>query len=91
MSIIGTLLAIIIAILVSIFMGPVGVLLLVSVIFGMVLSMYIRNREMYNDIQRIKEKLGIVEQDDFNMSNEAIEEELLEEIKHEARNKENSP
>lgn len=88
MSIIGTLLAIIIAILVSIFMGPVGVLLLVSVIFGMVLSMYIRNREMYNDIQRIKEKLGIVEQDDFNMSNEAIEEELLEEIKHEARNKE---
>lgn len=88
MFIIGTLLAIIIAILVSIFMGPVGVLLLVSVIFGMVLSMYIRNREMYNDIQRIKEKLGIVEQDDFNMSNEAIEEELLEEMKHEARNKE---
>ncbi|WHX50963.1 hypothetical protein QNH46_10115 [Paenibacillus woosongensis] len=88
MFIIGTLLAIIIAILVSIFMGPVGVLILVSVIFGMVLSMYIRNREMYNDIQRIKEKLGIVEQDDFNMSNEAIEEELLEEMKHEARNKE---
>ncbi|GIP56698.1 hypothetical protein MKX50_10190 [Paenibacillus sp. FSL W8-0186] len=88
MFIIGTLLAIIIAILVSIFIGPVGVLLLVSVIFGMVLSMYIRNREMYNDIQRIKEKLGIVEQDDFNMSNEAIEEELLEEMKHEARNKE---
>lgn len=88
MFIIGTLLAIIIAILVSIFIGPVGVLLLVSVIFGMVLSMYIRNREMYKDIQRIKEKLGIVEQDDFNMSNEAIEEELLEEMKHEARNKE---
>ncbi|MNJ42771.1 hypothetical protein D3C77_377470 [compost metagenome] len=87
MSIIGTLLAIIIAILISFFLGPIGVLILLSVIFGLVLNMYIRNREMHNDLQRIKEKLGILEQDEFNMSNEEIEEELLEELKQEGRDK----
>ncbi|MFC6227365.1 hypothetical protein ACFQI7_06050 [Paenibacillus allorhizosphaerae] len=39
-----------------------------------------RNKEIYSDIQRIKEKLGIVDKDDFNMSNEEIEEELKQYI-----------
>lgn len=58
MTAIWTIGAIIIALLVSIFLGPVSLLVLVSVIFGLVLSMYIRDQEMHHDIQRIKEKLG---------------------------------
>ncbi|AZK47918.1 hypothetical protein [Paenibacillus lentus] len=80
MSAIGTIVAIIIALLISLFIGPTGTLALISVGFGLVLSMYIRNREMYSDIQRIKEKLGIEDKDDFNMSDEEIENELLKDI-----------
>jgi hypothetical protein len=34
-------------------------LILLCLIFGLTLSIYIRNKEIQNDIQRIKEKLGI--------------------------------
>ncbi|MDT3429235.1 putative Holliday junction resolvase-like endonuclease [Paenibacillus forsythiae] len=72
MTILGT----IIAIALSIVLGPVGGIILISIMFGLVLSTYMRNKEIYNDLQSIKEKLGIEERDDFNMTNEEIEEEL---------------
>lgn len=80
MTAIWTIVAIIMALLVSIFLGPVGLLVLVSVIFGLIISMYIRNQEMHHDMERIKERLGIEDKDDFNMSNEEIEEELRKDI-----------
>ncbi|WP_223066337.1 hypothetical protein [Paenibacillus caui] len=76
MTIIGTIIGIIAAIALSIFLGPLGGIVLISVIFGLVLSTHIRNKKIYDDLQRIKEKLEIEEQHDFNMSNEEIEEEL---------------
>ncbi|MNU09516.1 hypothetical protein D3C72_2561190 [compost metagenome] len=42
----------------------------------MALKVYQQNRQIGDDLQKIKEKLGIVEIDDFNLSNEEIEEEL---------------
>lgn len=76
MTIIGIITAIIFAILISIYLGPYGGIVLLAVIFGLVLSTHQRNKKMYEDIQRIKERLGIVDRNDFQMTNEEIEEEL---------------
>lgn len=51
-------------------------IILLAVIFGLVLSTHQRNKKMYEDIQRIKERLGIVDRNDFHMTNEEIEDEL---------------
>ncbi|MNN38594.1 hypothetical protein D3C81_1526000 [compost metagenome] len=50
------------------------------------LSTYIRHKEIHSDIQRIKEKLGIEDNKDFNMSNEEIEKELEQELEKEIHN-----
>jgi hypothetical protein len=76
MTILATIIAIVVAILITIFLGPYGILVLISITFGLVLSTHIRNKEIHSDLQRIKEKLGIEDKDDFNMTNEEIEEEL---------------
>jgi hypothetical protein len=76
MTIFGTIAAIVVAALISIFLGPYGILVLISIIFGLVLSTHIRNKEIHSDLQRIKEKLGIEDKDVFYMSDEEIEEEL---------------
>ncbi|NOU96666.1 hypothetical protein GC093_26100 [Paenibacillus sp. LMG 31456] len=79
MTLFGIIAAIVAAILISIFLGPYGILVLIAVIFGLVLSTHIRNKEIHSDLQRIKEKLGIEDKDDFNMINDEIEEELEKE------------
>jgi hypothetical protein len=76
MTIIGIITAIILAILISIYLGPFGGIVILAVIFGLVLSTHQRNKKMYEDIQRIKEQLGIVDRNDFHMTNAEIEEEL---------------
>ncbi|NOU84724.1 hypothetical protein GC102_02890 [Paenibacillus sp. LMG 31460] len=90
MTIIGIITAIIFAILISIYLGPLGGIVILAVIFGLVLSTHQRNKKMYEDIQRIKERLGIVDRNDFHMTNEEIEEELeLElEVRSESEQKE---
>ncbi|MDQ0887682.1 divalent metal cation (Fe/Co/Zn/Cd) transporter [Paenibacillus sp. V4I9] len=88
MTIIGIITAIIFAILISIYLGPFGGIVLLAVIFGLVLSAHQRNKKMYDDIQRIKERLGIVDRNDFHMSNEEIEEELELEVRSESEQKE---
>lgn len=60
-------------------LGPSIVLLLIPVMFGLVLSSYLRTVEMHNDIQSINEKLGIEEREDFHWSDEEIEAELEKE------------
>jgi hypothetical protein len=62
------------------FLGPYGIIVLLSLIFGMVLSTHMRNKEIHSDLQKIKEKLGIEDTDDFHMSNEKIEQELEKEL-----------
>ncbi|CAG7594975.1 hypothetical protein PAESOLCIP111_00019 [Paenibacillus solanacearum] len=76
MTLFGTITAIVVAVCISIFLGPYGIIVLISLTFGLVLSTHVRNKEIYSDLQRIKEKLGIEDKDDFNMSDEAIEQEL---------------
>jgi hypothetical protein len=80
MAIWATVLGIILAYGFSIVIGPSGGLLLIAIIFGLVYSTHQKNKKIYDDLQRIKEKLGIVDKDDFNMTNTEIEEELEREI-----------
>lgn len=87
MTIIGIITAIIFAILISIYLGPYGGIVLLAVIFGLVLSTHQRNKKMYEDIQRMKERLGIVDRNDFQMTNEEIEEELEHEVRSESEQK----
>ncbi|MDF2645476.1 MAG: hypothetical protein K0Q73_1281 [Paenibacillus sp.] len=88
MTIIGIITAIIFAILISIYLGPFGGIVLLAVIFGLVLSTHQRNKKMYEDIQRMKERLGIVDRDDFHMTNEEIEDELELEMRSESEHRE---
>lgn len=79
MIIFGTILAIILAIVLSLLLGPFGGLVLLSILFGLVLNIYQTNRRISEDLQRIKEKLGIEDKDDFHLSDEEIEKELEKE------------
>lgn len=80
MTIIGTLFAIVAAIILTIFFGPYGILVLISITFGLILSTHNRTKEIHSDLQIIKEKLGIEEKDEFNMTDQEIEEELEKEM-----------
>ncbi|QWU13971.1 hypothetical protein SAMN04487895_101235 [Paenibacillus sophorae] len=75
----GTLIAIVATIALSILLGPYGVIVIIAMIFGIVLSSYQRMNQIHEDIQLIKEKLGIKDQNEFDMKNEDIEKELEEE------------
>ncbi|MNN73109.1 hypothetical protein D3C81_1891990 [compost metagenome] len=46
----------------------------------MVVSNYERNKRIETDLQKIKEKLGIEEREEVNVSNEEIEKELESEL-----------
>lgn len=52
----------------------------VSITFGLILSTHNRTKEIHSDIQIIKAKLGIEEKDEFNMTDQEIEEELEKEM-----------
>lgn len=79
MNLLGIAIAIILVVVLSIVLAPVGGIVLLAVTTVMVLKLYQQNKQMADDLQKIKEKLGIVEKDDFNLSNEEIEEELEKE------------
>ncbi len=76
MNVLGTILAIAIVAILSIVLAPVGGIVLLAATLVMVLKLYQQNRQIADDLQKIKEKLNIVETDDFNLPNEVIEEEL---------------
>ncbi len=76
MIIFGTILAIAIVAILSIVLAPVGGIVLLAATLVIALNIYQQNRQIAVDLQKIKEKLNIVEVDDFNLSNEEIEEEL---------------
>lgn len=78
-TIFGTIVAIIAAIALSILLGPYSAIVILVIIFGLIFSMHQRNKEIYEDIQRIKEKLGIIDINEFDLKNEDIEKELEDE------------
>lgn len=80
MNVLGTILAIALAVVLSIVLAPVGGIILLAATLVMALKIYQQNRQIADDLQKIKEKLGIMETDDFNLSNEEIEEELDREL-----------
>lgn len=80
MTILGIVSTIIFAVLLSIFLGPYGGIVLLAIIMGLVLSTHQRNKKMHEDLQRIKERLHIEDRSDFNMTNEEIEVELFNEV-----------
>lgn len=79
MNILGIVIAIILVVVFSIVLAPFGGIVLLAITTVMVLKLYQQNKQMADDLQKIKEKLGIVEKNDFNLSNEEIEEELEKE------------
>lgn len=81
MAIFGMVVGIILTLALSFFMGPFGGLFMFAVMFGLVFSMHQKNKLIYEDLQMIKEKLGIEDTDNMVISNEEIEKELEEELK----------
>jgi hypothetical protein len=79
MNVLGTILAIALVVVLSIVLAPVGGIVLLAATLVMALKIYQQNRQIADDLQKIKEKLGIVEIDDFNLSNEEIEADLEKE------------
>lgn len=57
----GTLIAVVATIALSLLFGQYGVIVIIAVIFGIVLSSYQRMNQTHEDIQLIKEKLGVKE------------------------------
>ncbi|MHA6531209.1 hypothetical protein [Paenibacillus sp. BAC0078] len=72
----GTLIGIAAAVILSLVLGPYGILVLLATGFGMVLSTYVKTKEIHADVQRIKEKLGITDEGEPVVSNAEIEAEL---------------
>ncbi|XEC97331.1 hypothetical protein AB6A23_12705 [Paenibacillus tarimensis] len=46
-------------------MGPAGAGLFMAIIFGLVFSNHFRNKEMYEDIKKIKAHLGLMENEEL--------------------------
>ncbi|MEK8127692.1 hypothetical protein WMW72_07145 [Paenibacillus filicis] len=83
-TIVGTVLAVLLAY----FLGPLGGLLFLSLLFGLTLSNYQRTKKIQEDLQLIKEKLGIATEEDFEkvpVSDEEIERELEEHAGHDRK------
>lgn len=80
MTILGTVIGIILTLVLSFFIGPFAGLLMIAVMFGLVFSTHQKNKLIYEDLQMIKEKLGIEDTDNIVPSNEEIEKELEEEL-----------
>jgi hypothetical protein len=81
MVIVGIVVAIGLTLAFTTFLGPYGAFLLIAILFGLVLSTHQRNKRIYEDLQKIKQKLGI-EDEQMNMGNEdmGIEPEIIEEV-----------
>lgn len=81
MAVMGPVIGTILAIALFFILGPTTGILLLSIMFGLILCIFMRQKEIYNDLGLIKEKLGIDEHGDFNMSDAEIEKELEQDHK----------
>lgn len=80
MTILGIVIAIILTYLLLMIIGPYAVIFMVAVLFGLVFSTHQKNKLIYEDLQKIKEKLGIKDTEEIPLSNEEIEAELQQEL-----------
>ncbi|SDS73177.1 hypothetical protein SAMN05444162_2142 [Paenibacillaceae bacterium GAS479] len=74
MTFAGMLIALFITLLSVVFLGPYGAAILPILLFGMVFSIYQKNKQIYEDVKLIREKLGLLTEE------EQIEEEVQESI-----------
>lgn len=72
----GTVIAIVGAVVLMMFLGPYGISVLLAVAFGMLLSIYLKTKDIHAEVRIIKEKLGITDEVEPDMTNEEIEAEL---------------
>lgn len=72
----GTVIAIVGAAVLMMFLGPYGISVLLAVAFGMLLSIYLQTKDIHAEVRIIKEKLGITDEVEPDMTNEEIEAEL---------------
>lgn len=80
MTIWGTIIAILAAVVLTVIVGPYGIAVLFAVAFGILMSVSIRTREIQSDLQQIKEKLGITDAEEPPLGNEEIEAGLESEL-----------
>lgn len=64
MSIIGMIIAAVILALSFIIAGPYGIGIFLIVLFGMVFSTYVKNKQVLEDLRTIREKLGLLTEDE---------------------------
>ena len=79
MTILGLGITFFFGIVLSVFIAPYGVIVLISIIFALVISGHIRTKRIENDLQAIKEKLGIKEIEETFLTDDEIEKELEDE------------
>ncbi|WMT39655.1 hypothetical protein RE628_19935 [Paenibacillus sp. D2_2] len=64
MTVIGMVIGAIILFLSVYLIGPYGVGIFLVILFGIVFSTYQRNKQIYEDIKKIREKLGLLREDE---------------------------
>lgn len=72
----GTVIAIVGAVVLMMFLGPYGISVLLAIAFGMLLSIYLQIKDIHAEVRIIKERLGITDEIEPDMTNEEIEAEL---------------
>lgn len=65
MMIIGMIIATIVAVLSFLIIGPYGIGVLLILLFGLVFSTYQKNKQIYEDLKTIREKLGLLRDDEI--------------------------
>jgi predicted Holliday junction resolvase-like endonuclease len=79
MTIAGMLIALFVLLVSFYFMGPFGVGILLIILFGLTLSTYQKTKQINDDLKQIKNKLGILneeEKNDMDIKNNAKEYEM---------------
>ncbi|SET96383.1 hypothetical protein [Paenibacillus sp. NFR01] len=79
----GTVIALLGISLLTAVIGPYGPLVFIAVMFGIVLDTHLRTKEIQTDLQAIKEKLGLSQEEAAPVSDEEIEAELEREARGE--------
>ncbi|OXM14670.1 hypothetical protein [Paenibacillus herberti] len=64
MTVVGMLIALFITLLSIVFLGPYGAAILPILLFGMVFSIYQKNKQIYEDVKLIREKLGLLREEE---------------------------
>ncbi|CAM3719442.1 hypothetical protein [Marinicrinis lubricantis] len=78
MVIVGIIMAVILSIFSYVIIGPLGGVIILSILFGIVFDIYHRTKEIHSDVKRIKQHLGIANDEEIELLQ--IEEEIIDEL-----------